>query len=241
MSLLEVRGVTKRFGGFVAVDGVSFDVEEGAVFGIAGPNGAGKSVLFSTISGFYRPDRGDVRFAGESIVGHRPHRICRAGLTRSFQTPILFHSMTVEDNLTVGARFGNEDGEDLVPELIEILELGPVAGSQATNLDLFTTKKVVLGAALATDPRLLLLDEPMAGFSHREIESYRDLIERIRAERSVTVVIIEHLLDVLIGISDRMLVLNYGEVLFAGDPDEVKDHPEVIDVYLGGAVKEEEG
>lgn len=241
MSLLEVRRVTKRFGGFVAVDGVSFDVEEGAVFGIAGPNGAGKSVLFSTISGFYRPDRGDVRFAGESIVGHRPHRICRAGLTRSFQTPILFHSMTVEDNLTVGARFGNEDGEDLVPELIEILELGPVAGSQATNLDLFTTKKVVLGAALATDPRLLLLDEPMAGFSHREIESYRDLIERIRAERSVTVVIIEHLLDVLIGISDRMLVLNYGEVLFAGDPDEVKDHPEVIDVYLGGAVKEEEG
>jgi branched-chain amino acid transport system ATP-binding protein len=241
MSLLEVRGVTKRFGGFVAVDDVSFDVEEGAVFGIAGPNGAGKSVLFSTISGFYRPESGDVRFAGKSIVGHRPHRICRAGLSRTFQTPTLFHSMTVEDNLRVGATFGNEDGEDLVPELMELLELGPVAGSQATNLDLFTTKKIVLGAALATGPRVLLLDEPMAGFSHAEIESYRRLVERIRRERSVTVVIIEHLLDVLIGVSDRMLVLNYGEVLFEGDPDDVRDHPEVVEVYLGGATDEVEG
>jgi branched-chain amino acid transport system ATP-binding protein len=241
MSLLEVRGVTKRFGGFVAVDDVSFDVEEGAVFGIAGPNRAGKSVLFSTISGFYRPESGDVRFAGKSIVGHRPHRICRAGLSRTFQTPTLFHSMTVEDNLRVGATFGNEDGEDLVPELMELLELGPVAGSQATNLDLFTTKKIVLGAALATGPRVLLLDEPMAGFSHAEIESYRRLVERIRRERSVTVVIIEHLLDVLIGVSDRMLVLNYGEVLFEGDPDDVRDHPEVVEVYLGGATDEVEG
>lgn len=240
MSLLEVRDVAKRFGGFVAVNGVSFDVEEGRVFGIAGPNGAGKSVLFSTISGFYRPESGEVRFAGESIVGHRPHRICRAGLTRTFQTPTLFHSMTVADNLIVGAHFGNQDGEDLVPELLEILELGGIAGSQATNLDLFTTKKVVLGAALATAPRLLLLDEPMAGFSHQEIESYRGLIERIRHERSVTVVIIEHLLDVLIGISDRMLVLNYGEVLFEGDPDDVRHHPEVVDVYLGGAAEQDE-
>jgi branched-chain amino acid transport system ATP-binding protein len=242
MSLLEVRGVTKRFGGFVAVDEVSFEVEEGAVFGIAGPNGAGKSVLFSTISGFYRPDAGDVRFEGRSIVGHRPHRICRAGLTRTFQTPILFHSMTVEDNLIVGARFGDvDDREDLVPELLDTLELGPVAGSQATNLDLFTTKKVVLGAALSTRPKLLLLDEPMAGFSHREIESYRELIARIRTDWSVTVVIIEHLLDVLIGISDRMLILHYGEVLFEGEPEEVKRHEGVVDVYLGGGIEDEEG
>ena len=239
MSLLEVRGLTKRFGGFVAVDGVSFDVEEGTVFGVAGPNGAGKSVLFATVSGFYRPERGEVRFAGESIAGRRPHSICRAGLSRTFQTPILFHSMSVEDNLVVGARFGNTDGADLVPELLELLELGSVADRQATNLDLFTTKKVVLGAALATAPRLLLLDEPMAGFSHHEIESYRALIEAIRRERSVTVIIIEHLLDVLIGISDRMLVLNYGEVLFEGDPEEVRSHPEVVEVYLGGAAEGE--
>lgn len=239
MSLLEVRDVRKRFGGFVAVNGVSFDVEEGCVFGIAGPNGAGKSVLFATISGFYRPDGGDVRFAGQSIVGLRPHAICRAGLTRTFQTPQLFHSMSIADNLRVGAEFGNESGEDRVPELLKLLELEAVAERPATNLDLFTTKKVVLGAALATNPKLLLLDEPMAGFSHSEIEAYRGLVERLRSQWGITVIIIEHLLDVLIGISDRMLVLNYGQVLFEGDPEEVRHHPEVVDVYLGGATQED--
>jgi branched-chain amino acid transport system ATP-binding protein len=238
--LLQVDGLTKRFGSFVAVNNVSFAVPEGSVFGIAGPNGAGKSVLFGTVSGFYRPSSGDVIFDGSSIVGHRPHRICHEGLTRTFQTPTLFHSMTVEENLRVGAKFGNaEEGEDLVPGLIEDLELEGVAGRTATNLDLFTTKKVVLGAALATAPRMLLLDEPMAGFSHREVESYRDLIGRLRAKWSITVVIIEHLLDVLIGISDRMLVLHYGEVLFEGDPEEVREHPEVVEVYLGGGPGEE--
>lgn len=235
--LLQVDGLTKRFGSFVAVDDVSFDVPEGSVFGIAGPNGAGKSVLFSTVSGFYRPTKGDVRFAGESIVGKRPHRICRDGLTRTFQTPILFHSMTVEENLRVGADFGDGNGEDRVPQLIQDLELESVADRKATNLDLFTTKKVVLGSALATSPRLLLLDEPMAGFSHREVESYRALIDRVRDEQAVTVIIIEHLLDVLIGISDQMLILHYGQVLFQGDPEEVRHHPEVVDVYLGGGIE----
>jgi branched-chain amino acid transport system ATP-binding protein len=239
MSMLEVTGVTKRFGSFVAVNDVSFTVPEGTVFGVAGPNGAGKSVLFSTISGFYRPSSGDVRFEGESIVGQRPHRICRRGLTRTFQTPTLFHSMSVTENLRVGARFGRIDDSDPVPHLIEVLELEPVADSLATNLDLFTTKKVVLGAALATAPKLLLLDEPMAGFSHSEVNSYRRLIQRIRGEWSITVVMIEHLLDELIGISDRMLVLHYGEVLYEGDPDEVREHEGVIDVYLGGGIEDE--
>jgi branched-chain amino acid transport system ATP-binding protein len=235
MSLLEVRDVKKRFGGFVAVNGVSFDVEEGMVFGVAGPNGAGKSVLFATISGFYRPDSGDVRFAGRSIAGERPHRICRLGLTRTFQTPSLFSSMSIADNIRVGAEFGNETGRDPVPELLELLELEDVADKRASNLDLFTTKKVVLGAALATAPKLILLDEPMAGFSHAEVDAYQGLVQRIRKERGVTVIIIEHLLDVLIGLSDRMLILNYGQVLFEGDPEEVRHHPEVVDVYLGGA------
>ena len=239
MSLLEVRDVKKRFGGFVAVNGVSFDVEEGMVFGVAGPNGAGKSVLFATISGFYRPDSGDVRFAGRSIAGERPHAICRAGLTRTFQTPQLFASMSIADNLRVGAEFGNVGGEDRVPEILRMLDLEAIADRQATNLDLFTTKKVVLGAALATGPRLLLLDEPMAGFSHSEIEAYRALVERIRSEWGVTVIIIEHLLDVLIGLSDRMLILNYGQVLFEGDPEEVRHHPEVVEVYLGGATQQD--
>lgn len=236
-ALLSVEGLTKRFGGFTAVNDVTFRVPEGVVFGIAGPNGAGKSVLFSTVSGFYRPTAGTVEFAGRNIVGRRPHDVCRLGLTRTFQNPILFHSMTVEENLRVGASFGNTAQEDPVPELIDALDLGEVANSTATNLDLFTTKKVVLGSALATDPSLLLLDEPMAGFSHSEVEQYRALIEQIRTERAITVIIIEHLLDVMIDICDRMLILHYGEVLFEGDPSEVREHPDVIEVYLGSQVK----
>ncbi|HEX6230833.1 MAG TPA: ATP-binding cassette domain-containing protein, partial [Actinomycetota bacterium] len=163
MSLLQVEGLAKRFGSLVAVDDVTFAVEEGEVFGIAGPNGAGKSVLFATVSGFYRPTSGSVVFDGRQIVGLAPNQICHLGLTRTFQTPILFHSMSVEDNIRVGALFGRGDGAARVPEILEFLDLGPVAGKLATNLDLFVTKKVVLGAALATGPKLLLLDEPMAG------------------------------------------------------------------------------
>lgn len=237
--MLEVENVTKRFGSFTANKDISFQVPAGSIFGIAGPNGAGKSVLFSTISGFYRPSSGDVRFQGESIVGWRPHRICQAGLTRTFQTPQLFSSMTVEENLRVGAGFGNTGDEDPVPDLLDWLGLTAIASSKATNLDLYTTKMVVLGSALATGPKLLLLDEPMAGFSHQEVDRYCELISRIRSEWDVTVILIEHLLDVLIGISDHMLVLHYGEVLYQGEPEQVRNHPEVVDVYLGGGIDEE--
>lgn len=238
MSLLRVEGLARRFGSLVAVDGVSFEVEEGEVFGIAGPNGAGKSVLFATVSGFYRPTSGSVVFDGRQIVGLAPNQICHLGLTRTFQTPILFHSMSVEDNIRVGSQFGRGDGAARVPEIVDFLELGPLADRPATNLDLFVTKKVVLGAALATGPKLLLLDEPMAGFSHVEIQAYLDLVARIRATWGITIVIIEHLLDVLIGVSDRMLILHYGSVLYQGEPEDVKKHEQVVDVYLGGGIDE---
>ncbi|HVL53174.1 MAG TPA: ABC transporter ATP-binding protein [Vitreimonas sp.] len=238
--LLEVRSVTRRFGNLVAVNDVSFGVREGEIFGIAGPNGAGKSVLFSTIAGFYRPTSGTITFGGRNIVGMAPNDVCRIGLTRTFQTPTLFHSLSVADNVRVGALFGRSRSDDHVDRVLDFLELGPVASSRATNLDLFTSKKVVLGAALATSPRLLLLDEPMAGFSHVEVDRYRDLVNRIRAEWAVTIVVIEHLLDVLIGLSDRMLVLHYGSVLYEGDPAEVKNHPEVVSVYLGGGLDDDD-
>jgi branched-chain amino acid transport system ATP-binding protein len=237
VSLLEVQGLVRRFGALAAVNDVSFEVAEGEVFGIAGPNGAGKSVLFSTISGFYKPTSGEVRFDGRPISGMPPHRICHLGLTRTFQTPTLFHSLTVQDNIRVGAEFGRGGSGVDVPAIIDLLDLGPVAGSRATNLDLFTTKKVVLGAALATHPRMLLLDEPMAGFSHVEIEQYLELVAEIRRRWGTTVIIIEHLLDVLIGVSDRMLILHYGSVLFQGRPEDVRDHKEVVDVYLGGGIE----
>ena len=239
-AILQVRSITRRFGSLVAVDDVSFDVPEGSIFGIAGPNGAGKSVLFATISGFYRPTSGAVRFGGRDIVGMGPNEVCQLGLTRTFQTPTLFHSLSVRDNIRIGALYGRAHREAGVPKVIDFLELGGVADGLATNLDLFTTKKVVLGAALATSPRLLLLDEPMAGFSHVEVEQYRHLVTRIRDEWGVTIIIIEHLLDELIGLSDRMLVLHYGSVLFEGDPDEVKGHPEVVSVYLGGGIDDDE-
>jgi branched-chain amino acid transport system ATP-binding protein len=239
-AILQVRSVIRRFGNLVAVNDVSFDVPEGSIFGIAGPNGAGKSVLFATISGFYRPTSGSIAFGGRDIVGMGPNQVCQLGLTRTFQTPTLFHSLSVWDNIRIGARFGRARSDAGVAKVVDFLELGPVADGLATNLDLFTTKKVVLGAALATSPRLLLLDEPMAGFSHVEIDRYRELVARIRDEWGVTIIIIEHLLDELIGLSDRMLVLHYGSVLFDGDPDRVKDHPEVVSVYLGGGIDDDE-
>ena len=235
MPLLEVRDVTRRFGSLVALNGVSFGVDEGKLFGIAGPNGAGKSVLFGVISGAYRPSSGSVVFDGHDIVGLGPHEACHRGLVRTFQTPTTFHSLTVRQNLAVGRAFGAGRRQD-VEDVVELLELGDVADRPATNLDLFTTKKVVLGAALATECKLLMLDEPMAGFSHLEIEAFLEIVRRINRERGITVVIIEHLLDILIGITDRMMILHYGEVLFSGDPAEVKRNEKVVEVYLGGAV-----
>lgn len=236
MSVLEVSGLAKRFGSLEALRGVSFSVAEGEILGIAGPNGAGKSVLFACIAGFYRPSAGSVRLAGEEIVGLGPHQICHRGLVRTFQTPVLFHSLSIRDNVRIGARFGGGDG-DRVGDVLRFLELERVADRRAANLDLFTTKRVVLAAALATGCRVLLLDEPMAGFSFGEIERYLELVAEIRRTWGMTILIIEHLLDVLIGISDRMMILHDGQVLFTGAPEEVRRHQGVVDVYLGGGAE----
>jgi branched-chain amino acid transport system ATP-binding protein len=236
MAVVEIEGVSKHFGSLAALNDVSFQVEEGELFGIAGPNGAGKSVLFSVISGFYRPTSGSVLFDGRSIVGLGPHEICHRGLTRTFQIPATFHSLSVRENVLAGGLFGARRA-DRVPEILRFLDLDGVANAKATNLDLHTTKKVVLGAALATGCRVLMLDEPMAGFSHVEIESFLGLVRRINQEWGITIMIIEHLLDVLIGVTDRMMILHYGEVLYCGPPDEVKSDERVVDVYLGGGTE----
>jgi branched-chain amino acid transport system ATP-binding protein len=234
MPILEVRALSKRFGSLQALRDVSFDVQEGALYGIAGPNGAGKSVLFNVISGTYRPSGGQVRFKGEDVVGVPPHGVCHRGLVRTFQTASTFHSMSVRDNVRVGALFGGRK-RDRVAAIMDSLDLTETEEARAANLDLFTLKKVVLGAALATDCSLLMLDEPMAGLSLVEIERYLDLVRRVNQEWGITVMIVEHLLDVLIDISDRMLILHYGEVLYEGSPQEVKEHEGVATVYLGEA------
>lgn len=234
MSLLEVVDVHKRFGAIEALRGVSLHVDDGEVLGIAGPNGAGKSVLFKTLAGVHRPDQGEIRLDGTSLVGMNPTRICHLGLTRTFQTPSTFPSLSVRDNVRVGAEFGRTDRT--VEEVLEALDLAAIADRPARNLDLFALKRVVLGAALATGCRVLLLDEPMAGFSMVEVERYLALIADLRREWGTTIIIIEHLLDVLIGVSDRLVVIHDGTVLFSGVPEEVRHNDEVAEVYLGAAI-----
>jgi branched-chain amino acid transport system ATP-binding protein len=234
MALLEVRALSKRFGSLEALRGLDFQVQEGELYGIAGPNGAGKSVLFNVISGFYSPSSGEVVFDKHKLVGLRPHQICARGLVRTFQTATTFHSMSVQDNVRVGAVFG-AGNEDRVEELLRFLDLTERAETPAVNLDLFTLKKVVLGAALATDCRLLMLDEPMAGLSLVEVERFLELVRRANREWGITVMVVEHLLDVLIDVTDRMMILHNGQAIYEGSPAEVRRDEEVAAVYLGEA------
>jgi len=235
--ILETRGLSKNFGNLAALANVSFQVEEGEIFGIAGPNGAGKTTLFNTIAGVYPPSSGQVFFEGHETTGLSPHQICHTGIARTFQIPTAFHSMSVYDNIRVGATFGGGRG-DRIPEIIEFLNLDGKAHALARDLDLYTTKLVMLGAALATDCRLLMLDEPMAGLSIVEIEDFLTLVRKINQERKSTIVIIEHLLDILIGISMRMMILHDGQVLYIGAPEKVTQDSRVVEVYLGGKVEE---
>ncbi len=230
--ILEARGVSKNFGRLAALVQVSFSVEEGEIFGIVGPNGAGKSTLFNCITGLYRPTAGRIFFAGSEITGLSPDQVCRRGIARTFQIPATFHSLSIYDNIRVGALFG-AGRTDHVDEVLDFLGLAPQARSPARNLDLYSTKLVMLGAALATNCRLLMLDEPMAGFSLVEIQRFLELLRRINQERGITVIIIEHLLDVLAGIAHRMMVLHDGHVLCIGKPAEVTCDSRVAEVYLG--------
>jgi len=235
--ILETRGLSKNFGSLVALSNVSFQVEEGDIFGIAGPNGAGKTTLFNIIAGVYPPSSGRVFFEGCEMTGLKPHQICHRGIARTFQIPAAFHSMSVYDNIRVGATFGGGKG-NRIPEIIGFLRLDDKAHALAKDLDLYTTKLVMLGAALATDCRLLMLDEPMAGLSIVEIEHFLALVRKINREWKITIMIIEHLLDILVGISTRMLILHDGQVLYIGSPEKVTQDSRVVEVYLGSKVEE---
>lgn len=235
--ILETKGLSKNFGRLAALVNMDFQVEEGEIFGIAGPNGAGKSTLFNVITGLYPPSSGRVFFNGDDITGLNPHQICHKGIGRTFQIPTTFHSLSVYDNIRVGATFG-AGRKDHIPDIIDFLNLNDKAHTPARNLDLYTTKLVMLGAALATDCRLLMLDEPMAGMSIVEIEDFLTLVRKVNQEWEITIVIIEHLLDVLIGISTRMLVLHDGQLLYIGAPEKVTQDRRVVKVYLGEKVEE---
>lgn len=240
MAILEGKGVTKAFGGLVAVNRVDFHVEQGEIVGLIGPNGAGKTTLFNLISGALRPDKGEIFFKGEKISGLKPHQICRRGLARTFQDVKVFGNMTVLENVKLAAIFGgkNGSGKEAERRAFEALEFCGLKGMEdvlAGDLPLFFQKRLEVARALATKPDLVLLDELMAGLNPTETLEAMELVREIR-RRGVTVFMIEHVLKAIMNVCERVMVLHYGEKLAEGTPQEVCSNPKVIEVYLGEQV-----
>jgi branched-chain amino acid transport system ATP-binding protein len=249
-----VEGITRRFGGLIALDNLSFQVDPGMIFSIIGPNGAGKSTLFNCICGLYKPDAGRVLFQAETITGEKPHRVARRGIGRTFQNLELFRHMTTMDNLMLGrhlhmrsgvwsgatmfhrgSRAAREEQEHRarVEEIIDLLRLHAARDRYIWQLPYGTQKLVELGRALATRPKLLLLDEPAAGMNLEERQDLIFWIADIRDELGVTILMIEHNMQMVMGISDHVLALDFGRAIASGSPREVAADPEVVRAYLG--------
>lgn len=247
-ALLEVVGLTKRYGGLAAVDDLTFRVARGETFGIAGPNGAGKTTLFDAITGHARSNSGRIVLDGQEIQDRSSHAICHRGIARTFQIPAVFPDHTVLGNIVVGSYFGrrsravpgirfNADSVERAYEAASFVGLQRKLGDIAGPLPLFDKKRLMMASGIASGPSLLMLDEPVGGLNPGEIDEVLDLVRKVRAT-GVTVVLIEHVMRALMSISDRVMVMNHGRLLFEGTPDDVQRHEEVIRVYLGTATEE---
>ena len=249
--LLRARGVVKRYGGLAAVDGVDFDVFEGETFGIAGPNGAGKTTLFDVVTGITGATDGVIEFAGDPIQDATVHDICHRGISRTFQLPSVFDSQTALANVLVGAQFGQPrswytagraDAEMLDRAKRELIFVGLAkkASSLGGPLPVYDKKRLMIASALATQPRMLFLDEPFGGLSPSEVDELMVLLSKVK-DRGITIVLIEHVMRALMALSDRVLIMNQGKTLFQGSPADVLRDEEVVRVYLGRRGDREEG
>jgi len=235
MALLEVNGLVKAFGGLIAVNEVAFHVEKGEIFGLIGPNGSGKTTIFNCISNFYPITAGDIFFKGKSIKGLKTHKVCQRGIGRTFQVVKPLARMSVLDNVTASAfcRLNTiREARDRAHEVLDFCNLIKDKDKLAKSLPIGGRKRLEIARALATQPELLLLDETAAGLNPSELDEAIDLIKRIRDE-GITVLIIEHIMKVIMTISDRIHAINFGQTIAEGIPQEVADNPAVIEAYLG--------
>ena len=251
LPVISVNDVTIRFGGITALDAVSFDILGGEILGLIGPNGAGKTTLFNCLSRLYTPTSGGIEFEGNSILGLRASDIAGLGIGRTFQSVASFASLSVRDNIRIGAHSNSKSDpfsdafrlpwrrreenniDETAADLIGWLDLGAVAEQPVGGLPFGTQKRVDMARALAGKPKLLLLDEPAGGLNHDEVEELGELIQRVRDERGVTVLLVEHHMSLVMSISDRVVVLNFGKKIAGGTPEYVQNNPEVITAYLG--------